>query len=119
MDLRIGQVRNERSDQQSRLSLSDERRSSCDDGFSTRDLHGVEEDGSELLDEPLQDTPVVEKLDEGDEEDDGWENIDDEVPGAEDLVVEQECSSLCGESKEGLGKVCDEIENVILFHVNI
>ena len=64
----------ERLDQHGRLSLTDEGRCGRNDSFGARDAHGPEEEDGEFADEPLQNSPVVEQLHEGNEEDDGRYN---------------------------------------------
>lgn len=61
----------------SRLALADERRGGSDDGLGTGHIHGLEEEPSEVLQEPLHDTQVVKHLDESDEEDDRAERFDE------------------------------------------
>lgn len=71
-------MRNEWTDQHGRFSLTDEGSSSCYDGFGTGDTERPEEELGEFDDEPLENTAVIQKLDECDEEDDGWNNTSKE-----------------------------------------
>ena len=67
VQLGLGQVRDEGPDQHRRLALPDEGRGGRHDGLGARDAHRPEEEDGEFADEPLQDAPVVEQLDERDE----------------------------------------------------
>lgn len=109
-------VGNEWSDKHSRFSLADEGRGCCYDCFSPRDTHRVEEERGEFLDGPLEDAPVEEELDDGDEEDDGRNDIDEEVAELENVFVAEEDRAFRGESEEGLRKICYKVEDIILWN---
>ncbi|KFZ20269.1 hypothetical protein V501_00235 [Pseudogymnoascus sp. VKM F-4519 (FW-2642)] len=87
--------------------------SSADDGLSAGDVHGVEEEVSEFRDEELEGAEVVEQLDEGDEEDDGGDDVQDEPAQRQCVCVGEEFSSLACEAEQGLGEVGDEVEDVV------
>jgi len=114
MELGLCQVRNVRLDQHSGLALTHERRCGGDDSFSPRNLHPVEEDGCEFADGPLQPAPVVEKLDERNEEDDGWDDAQEEVVKLEEIGAEQERGTLSCEIEKADREESDEVENIIL-----
>ena len=78
VDFGLRHVRDKRADEHGGFSLADEGRGGCDDGFSARDSEGPEEGVGEFADEPLDEAEVVEKLDEGDEEDDRWDHTGEE-----------------------------------------
>lgn len=71
MQLCLGKVSNEGPDKHSGFSLSDEWGCRSDNCFGARNAHAPEEEDGEFLNEPLENAPVVQKLDEGDEENDG------------------------------------------------
>lgn len=96
------------------FSLSDERGGCSHDSFGARDTHRVKEEGCKLLDGPLEDTPVKEELDDGDEKDNWGNDIDEEVAELENVCVCEELRAFGGESEERLGKVCYKIEDIIL-----
>lgn len=100
-------------DQHSGFSLADERRGCCDDGFGSRDLHSVEEDCGELADGPLQPAPVVEELNEGDEEDDRGNDAEEEVVELEEVGTQEESSSFGSEAEERGGEEGDKVEDII------
>ena len=85
MHLGHGKVGDERLDQHGGFTLTDERRRRSDDCLGTRYSHGPEEEDGEFANEPLEDAPVVQELDEGDEEDDGRDNTEHEVRVLRDL----------------------------------
>ncbi|KAJ0132490.1 Succinate dehydrogenase [ubiquinone] iron-sulfur subunit, partial [Fusarium oxysporum f. sp. albedinis] len=85
----------------------------CDDGFSARDSETPEDEGSELDDEPLDESDVVEDLDEGDEEDDGGDDAEEEVASVGDVFAGQECNTSLGEAQKISGAVGDEAEDVV------
>jgi hypothetical protein len=68
VDLGFGHVGNERSDKHGGFSLTDERGSGSDNSLGSSDTHSPENEGSELSDEPLDETNVVESLDERDKD---------------------------------------------------
>lgn len=74
----IGEVRDEGADEDGGLALADEGGGGGDDGFGARDVHGVEEEVGEFGDEELEGAEVVEELHEGDEEDDGGDDVEEE-----------------------------------------
>src|SRR5690606_34386529 len=113
VQLCLGEMGNEGTDQHRGFTLSDEGRSGSDDGLGTRHLHGPEEEDGELADKPLNETPVVKHLHEGDEEDDGREDGDQEPWERRGLGAGQERSTLASESKKRAGKARDEIEDII------
>ena len=76
MDFGHRAVRDEGLDQHSRFTLSDKWGGGCHHGLCARDAHGPEEEDGEFPDGPLQDTGIVEELDEGDEKDDGRDDRD-------------------------------------------
>jgi hypothetical protein len=53
-------------------------------------------------------------LDEGDEEDDRRDDVDQEILKLENIGVCEENGSIGGKSEKGAGKICDEVEDVIL-----
>ena len=71
MQLCLGKVSDEGPDKHSGFSLSDEWGCRSDNCFGARNAHAPEEEDREFLNEPLENAPVVQKLDEGDEENDG------------------------------------------------
>ena len=73
MDLRLGHEINIRSHQAGRFTLTNERRRSRDDGLSTGHVQSLEEEPSEMLDDPLHNSEIIEHLHERDEEDDSGE----------------------------------------------
>ena len=115
VDFGIGQVWNERLDKHDRLSLSDERRGSSDDGLSSGNAHGPEEDDGELSNEKLEPSVVVEELDEGDEEDNRWEDIENPPVESKGLSVQQELSSGSSEMQEGRREESNEVEDIVLL----
>jgi hypothetical protein len=113
VDLSLGQVLNERLDQHGTLALSDERRSRCNDSLGAGDLHAPEEEDGEFADEPLDDSPVVEHLDEGDKEDDGGDDASQEPGKRSHTRVSQELDTFAGETEELAGEKRDESEDVV------
>ena len=73
MDFRLGHEVNIRFHQASRFTLAKERRRSCDDSLSTRYVHSLEEEPSEVLDDPLHDPEIIKHLYECYEENDSSE----------------------------------------------
>ena len=65
-------------DQHSGFALADEWRGCCDDSFSSRDAHTVEEGSGEFSNSPLKPPPIVEQLHKSNEEDDWWDDAEDE-----------------------------------------
>lgn len=78
MQFRVREMRDERADQDGALALADEGGGGGDDGLGAGDVHGVEEEVGEFGDEELEGAEVVEQLDEGDEEDDGGDDVEEE-----------------------------------------
>ena len=98
--------------QHGRFSLADERRGRSDDGLGTGDAHGPEEEYGEFSNEPLEDTPVVQELDERDEEDDGWDDTSEEPTLLGNSLVCQESYTIVRETEEQAGELGDEVEDV-------
>lgn len=71
MELGLSQMSDKRLDQHSRFALPNERRCRSNDCFGTRNAHRPKEEDGKFLDEPLEGTPIVQELHEGDEKDDG------------------------------------------------
>jgi hypothetical protein len=112
VDLGHGEVSNERLDQHSGFTLTDEGRGRSDDGLGTRDAHAPEEEDGELADEPLDSAPVVEELDKGDEEDDGRNDTGQEPMQRKNTLGRQERDTSVGEAKQITGQFGDESEDV-------
>jgi hypothetical protein len=83
--------------------LADERGGSGDDGFGAGDAHGPEEEKGEFADGPLEPAPVVQELDEGDEEDDGWDDVDDEPLQLEGVRAKEESRPVGGVPEKACG----------------
>lgn len=113
MELGLGHVRNKRSDQHGRFTLSDKRRGSSDDGLGTRHTERPEDKGRKLLDEPLEEANVVQDLDQGDEEDDGRDDTEEEHGQLRNVGVGQEGDTILGKAQEILGARGDESEDVV------
>ena len=113
MEFGLGHVRHERSDQHSRFTLTDEGGCSSHDGLRTGDTEGPEKEGRELHDEPLEETDVVEELDKGHEEDDGWDNTGDEPVKVEDGFCGEESSADTCKSEKVGGTLGDEGKDVV------
>ncbi|KAJ8113160.1 hypothetical protein OPT61_g4655 [Boeremia exigua] len=107
------QMGNERLDQHSRFTLTDERRSRSDDGLSTRNLHGPEEEDGKLADEPLNQTPVVHQLDDRNEEDDRRDDTEEEEGLISNVRSSEESDTLPGKSKKQASKQGNEAEDVV------
>lgn len=103
----------EGTDEHGRLSLSDERRGSSYNGLGTGDAHEPEEECGGLDDEPLQDIEVVQELDQGNEEDDGWDNGDKEPARGWDGTGGQKDDSVICETEEVPGSLGDEVEDIV------
>jgi hypothetical protein len=73
MDFRLGHDVNVRSYQTSRFTLTDERRRSCDYCLGAGHVHSLEKEPSEMLDDPLHHTEIIQHLDKSNEENDGGE----------------------------------------------
>lgn len=112
-------MRDERFDEHDRLSLSNEGRGGSDDGLSTGNAHGPEENDGELCDEVLEPSVVVEELDEGDEEDDRRENTEHPPLEFESLLAHQESCPNGSEAEKRGGEEGDEVEDIILFRVSV
>jgi hypothetical protein len=110
---RFGKMRNEGTDQHSRLSLTDERRGGSDNGLGTRDLHGPEEEDGEFSNEPLEDTPVVQKLDERHEEDDRRHNTGKEPGKIGNRIISQENHTLVSETQKQTSELGNESEDIV------
>lgn len=113
MDFRHGEVRDERLDQHGGFTLTDEGGRSGDNGFSTGDAHAPEEESGKFADKPLDDTDVVEQLDERNEEDNGWNDADQEPGQSSCCVVRQESDTLLSETQQVSGKQGDKVEDII------
>lgn len=113
VDLGLGEMRDERSDQHGRLALADEGRGGGDDSLGTGYAEGPEEEDGELADEPLDEADVVAERHESDEEDDGRNNAGEEPGKVGDGVVRQEHHTLVGEPQERAREERDEVENVV------
>ena len=113
MQLGHGKMGHKRPDQHGRFSLTDEGRRGSDNGLSARDAHSPEEEDSEFANEPLEDTPVVQELDEGHEEDDGRNDASEEPTQLGNTRVRQENDTVVGEPKEQASKLRDKVEDVI------
>lgn len=113
VNLGLGHVWHERTDQHGGLTLSNEGSGSSDDGLSARDTQSPEDKCGELDDEPLKEANVVQDLDEGDEEDDGGNDTEEEARSAGNVGVGQEDDTIASESKEITGAVSDELEDVV------
>lgn len=112
MHLRHRQVRNEWPDQHGIFALSDEGRGGCHDGFGAGDAHRPEEEDRELADEPLQHAPVVEELDERNEEDDGWNDASEKPRQIRHGGICEEYHTVVGEAEEiasEFGNKCKDI----------
>ena len=93
--------------------MADERGSSCYYGLRARDSHGPEEEDGEFLDEPLDQSCVVEELDKGDEEDDCWNDGDQEPGFGRDVCICEEFDAFFRESEEFSSEFGDEVEDVV------
>jgi hypothetical protein len=78
MTFRSCQVRNKRFDEDRTFTLADKRRSCRTNCFRARHFHNPEEEFSELYDDPLEDTPVIEDLHASNKEYDGRDDTDKE-----------------------------------------
>jgi hypothetical protein len=107
-----GEMSDERLDQHSGFTLTDEGRSRSNDSLGTGNAHRPEEEDSELADEPLDETPVVQELDERHEEDDGRDDTGEEPRQLGNVLVREEYNTVVGESKEETSKLRDEVEDV-------
>jgi hypothetical protein len=73
VELRLGHDISEGSYQTRRFTYTNEGRSSCDNGFGARNVHSLEEEPREVLNDPLHDAEVIQHLHERNEEDDSGE----------------------------------------------
>ena len=108
-----GKVGNEGLDQHGGFTLTDKRRRGSDNGLGTWHSHGPEEEDSEFTDEPLKDTPVVQELDERDEEDNGGDNTEHEVGVGRNIGGCQEGNTILGETQKQTCELGDEVEDVV------
>jgi hypothetical protein len=115
VDLGLGQVRHEGSNQHGRLSLADKGSRSGHNGFGTRDAQGPVEEVGKLDDEPLQNARVVEQRDEGDEEDDGRDDAGEEPGHRGDGIVKQESHTLVGESEQRASQERDKGKDIVAY----
>lgn len=113
MQFGLSQVGDEGSDQHGRLSLTDERRCSSDNGLSTGDAHRPEEEDCEFADKPLDDAPVEQELHECNEEDDGREDTEEEELLVGNLVGSQERNTISRKAQKLTRESRDEVEDVI------
>lgn len=111
MYLGISHVCDKRSNQHGRLSLSNEGGGSSDDSFGTRHTESPEDKSGKLLDEPLDESDVVEDLDKRDEEDDGRNDTNEEPGLGSRGFVSQENDAVFGKSKQIASTVGDEAED--------
>lgn len=93
--------------------MPDEGRGGGDDGFGARNAHAPEEEEGEFADGPLEPAPVIEQLDESDEEYDWRDYIDDEPAELESILVKQEGSALSRETEERRSEEGNEVEDVV------
>lgn len=112
VQLGLGHVRNEGADQHGRFTLTNEGRSSSDDGLGTGDTKSPEDKGGHLADEPLQEANVVEDLDNGDEEDDGGNDTPEEHGQLRCLLVGQEGHTITGKTQEVAGASRNPLEDI-------
>jgi hypothetical protein len=68
VDFGLGHVGDEWSDKHSGFSLTDEGGGSGDDSLGTGNTESPEDESSEFSDEPLDESNVVERLNQGDED---------------------------------------------------
>ncbi|KFY34257.1 hypothetical protein V494_06924, partial [Pseudogymnoascus sp. VKM F-4513 (FW-928)] len=113
VELGVCEVRDEWADEDGGFALPDEGGGGGDDGFGARDVHGVEEDVGEFGDEELEGAGVVEELHEGDEEDDGGDDVEDEPLEGEGFFIGEEDGAFVGEAEERSREVGDEVEDVV------
>lgn len=106
-------MRDKGTHQHGGFTLTDEGRSSSDDGLGARDSEGPEDKGGELADEPLQEANVVQDLDEGDEEDDGGDDAEEEHAQTSRLRVSQEGHSILRKAQQITSAVGNEPKNVV------
>lgn len=111
--LGVGHVGDKGTDQHGRLSLANEGSGSSDDGLGTRGVESPEDEDGHLLDEPLDESNVVQNLDERDEEDDGGDNAKEEPGKLGDLLGGQESHAIFGKAQQVAGTVSNELEDVV------
>lgn len=111
--LGVGHVGDKGTDQHSRFSLSNEGGSSSDDGLGARGVESPEDEDGHLLDEPLDESNVVQNLDERNEEDDGGDDAKEEPGELSDVWGSQESHTILGKAKQVTGTVSNELEDVI------
>jgi hypothetical protein len=73
VDLRLGHDVDEGLHQTRSFTLTEERRSCCNDGFGSRHVHSLEKEPCNVLDDPLHYADVIQHLHECNEEDDSGE----------------------------------------------
>lgn len=112
MDFGASKMGDERLDQHGGFTLSDEGRCGSDDSLGTGNLHAPEEEDGELSDEPLEDAPVVEDLDNGHEKDDGGQDTSEEPVKLCNGIGSQECNTSVGKTKKITSHLGDESEDV-------
>lgn len=70
MDFRLGHNIDVGSHQASCFAWTDERRRSCNDSLSARYVQGLEEEPSEVLDDPLHGAEIIQQLHKRNKKDD-------------------------------------------------
>lgn len=108
-----GEMGDEGLDQHGRFTLANEWRGGSHNGFCTRYSHTPEEDVGKLDDGPLKDTPVVEELHKGNEENDGWDDTQDESIEIRWGCVSQENGTIPGVAEKINSKGSNEVEDII------
>lgn len=111
--LGVGHVGDKGTDQHGRFSLSNKGGGSSDDGLGTRSVESPEDEGGHLLDEPLDESNVVQDLDEGNEEDDGGDDAKEEPGELGDISGGQESHTIFGKAKQVAGTISNELEDVV------
>lgn len=106
------QVSHEGPDQHGRFTLTDERRCRSDNGLGTRDTHSPEEEYGEFANEPLENAPVVQELDERDEKDDRRDDTCEEPSELGNAFGCEENDTVVGKAEKKTSKLGDEVENV-------
>lgn len=111
--LGVGHVGDKGTDQHGRFSLSNEGGSSSDDGLGTGGVESPEDEDGYLLDEPLDESNIVQDLDERNEEDDGRNDAKEEPGELSDVFSGQESHTILGKAKQVTGTVSNELEDVV------
>lgn len=113
MDFGFGHVRNKWSDKHGRFTLSDERGGGSDNRLCARNTQSPEHKGGKLLDEPLQETNVVEDLNQGDEEDDGRNDTEKEPRDLRGFLVGEESNTFMSKAQKITSTVSNKFEDVV------